>query len=217
MQYSSDIAAQLGEALKQYVEIREEVHGETVEQIFEDQANKLACSSFGDGIQGLYQEAAALAPSEAELRALPAQLNYRIKRDKGRPIFTQYEIRPAKRGKNAGKMTRFRVKNKATGWKLPVGEIDLRITHRRYQAIGWLSGRLSRYVSGSLRSADRAIVFYQGAGDVLSVTIRNPHTNSGEVDARYGYVQIALENRVEDLQRYLARHLDARAERFNHG
>jgi hypothetical protein len=157
LSYTSNLEA-LAAAIEDYAAVQHYRHRKPFEDVLEEQAARLCCSNFGGDNKGLYQYAAELAPSKDQLEALPLQLNWRIKRPSGRPIFTRSEERVIKRGKNAGKTRKVRVRDWITGEKTNIGEIDLRIRHRRYQAFHWLSSRLAKYAPGSLKTMDKAVV-----------------------------------------------------------
>ena len=194
---------ELGKAILLYAEVQTK---KDLPEILEDQANKLACSDFGEGAQGLYQESAKTAPSQAMLLDLPAQRNYRIKHP-GRPLLTQFEQRAFKRGKKKGQVRAVQVGVE--------GEMNRRARHRFYQAAGWLSARLSKYARGRNRGQDRAQVTLQLTGTSLYVLIANNSPAAGEVADRTGYLARAVNARVADLMAYVTRKITESAQAFN--
>jgi len=186
-------------------------------EIMHDQAAKLSCSDFGDGKVGLFQEAAAIAPTMKELFALPAKLHWHIKR-RGRPVLTMFTETVYKRGKKKGQKREVRAR-RADGEKILAGEIQRRMAARLYQATGWLSHVLDAEVkSGRLKKQASGIVEFKLEGDVMIVSITNPRKNSAEVNMAHGnYVQRAIDNRVIDMLEYIERHKDRVAVEFNSG
>jgi hypothetical protein len=207
--YDSNIP-HLGQIIRAYGEAL----GRPMPEVLEDQANKLCSSNFGDGKLGLFQEAAALAPTRQELFALPVLLNYRIRR-RGRPVFTRFTTRTVKRGKNKGKQIQVRAKT-AEGDKMKAGEIERRAAARFYNASGWLNPAFMKYAK-SRKIKPNGAVSISLNGDVLSVTFINATTKAGEVDARYHYVDRALRNRAEDMLEYINKHIDRVTTNFNAG
>ncbi len=187
-------------------------------EILIDQANKLSCSSFKNGSRGLFQEAAAIAPSKDQLLALPITQGWKILRGTGkgrkkgegapfRPIFNTTEDFTPSRGINKG-VTRQR---KTPGTL--AGEIETRIQHRLYQAAYWLSSKLSRYATGK-QTGDKATVYFHTQGNQIEVVIINRAEMAGEVASRTGYLRRAIESRQRDLMEYLNDHMDKWSENF---
>lgn len=216
MPYESNIA-NLCEAVTEYASVHN--MREPVEEILVDQANKL---SFWKGENpGLFQEACAIAPSRDKLEALPITRGWKILRAVDisgtrksqaegqagpfRPIFNKNEYHTLTRGKRKGATTVRRVQGTMEG------EIDRRVRHRLYQAIGWLSPRLSKY---GRANRDKAVVFIQTSGNTLSVVIRNQSNHAAEIAGRTGYVERAVKNRYNDLMIYLGKHLDQVSQKF---
>lgn len=187
-----------------------------LEDVLLDQAAKLSSSDFSasGGGRGLFQVAADLAPSMAELFALPLKLNWRIKR-KGGPVFTLYETRKSKRGKTAGQVKEFRKRDRKTGKNIISGEIERRAAKRFYHASGWLVSSLSRYQkAGKLPSKGQ--VSFELEGDILKVTIINPTTAAGDVVEKHGnYVEAVLYDRMQDMLDYLERKWGESSDKFN--
>lgn len=214
--YQSDTPDVLG-VMRQYADLREM----NLSEVFTDQAAKLSCSNFSEESKGLFQHAADMAPTVAELIALPEKLGWRIKRSR-RPVFTQYGEKMATRGKYKGQMRKFRIKRKTgegAGKSLAKGEISIRIARRFYQAIGWLNPALNKYErqQGGVKSRQKkksppALVTLRLEGETLTLIIENRAKNSEEVNMRHGnYVQRAINARVEDLAAYIERRLEERA------
>jgi hypothetical protein len=205
MSYESSLS-EMADALKAYCDIRS--HKQPLEDILVDQANKLSCSNFGPDNQGLFQEAAALAPTKEYLMQLPMQRNWLISHP-GRPIFTRTETYTISRGKNKGQQRTRKVKGTQTG------EMETRIKHRFYQAQNWLSSKLSKYATGGMQNKDRATVEVQTEGEKLEIAIRNNAEGAAEVAEKTGYIIRAIQNRTRDMQVHIQRHLDDSASEFN--
>jgi hypothetical protein len=188
----------------------------TFQETVIDQARKLACSDFGPGNRGLFQEAYALAPTPAQLRALPEKLNWHIRR-RNRPVFTQYEVRKRKRGQYAGQIGVFRKKTLA-GVKMKAGEIERRIASRGYMASGWLNAFLVKQAPG-LRNIivgnDRAKIQVKLGGTNPRITLINSTPNAGPYAARTGYIERAIEARIIDMYAYIRRKMKESATVFN--
>jgi hypothetical protein len=206
--YSSNIP-ELAEVMVAYAQATRK----PMADILEDQANKLCSSDFGDGNIGLAQEAIRIAPDKKELFALPILLNYRIRR-RGRPVFTAYQDRTIKRGKNAGKVVRSRAKTQE-GVKIKAGEIERRAAARFFNASGWLNPRFLKYVRKQKLKPNGAVII-QLTGSILSVEFINQTRNSQEINLSHGdYVSRALKHRIDDMMVYINRHLDRVSVDFN--
>lgn len=210
--YKSGIADACAEIIKEVAAVK----GRSLEEEFLDQAAKLSCSNFGDAAKGLFQYAAELAPTKEELATLPLKLDWRIRR-RGRPVLTLKTWKQRTKGKQAGTWRLVRKKysrGENKGKNIKAGEINRRIAARLFQATGWLSNGLDKYVKkGKLKRA--GTVAFNLNGDVLSVTLHNPSKNAMEVNAANGnYIEKALQARATDMLLYLTNHMDKVSEKF---
>lgn len=201
-----------GEIVKEIAAVK----GVELEREFMDQANKLACSAFNDSAKGLFQYAADLAPEAEELAALPFKLDWRIKR-RGRPVVTlkAWKVRTRGKNKGTGRWVRKKYsKGENKGENIKAGEINRRLAARLYQASGWLSNALDRYVrSGKLERAGSVI--FNLNGDIFSVTLINPRKNAMEVNMSHGnYIDKALQARAADMLVYLEKHMNKVSDKF---
>ncbi len=205
--YSSNYGS-MAELFREYADFKEE----PLEDIMYDRAKKLMSSDFGDGTIGLFQAGAKIAPTAQELFGLPQKLGWRIKR-KGRPVFTLYELRAAKRGKTKGQVKEFRRKNKATGKKILIGEIERRMNARLTHASGWLN---PNFATMKKKNGTPSTVKLTLEGDVLKISITN-NTNAAQkiVDEHGNYVEEVLALQVADMLRYIERKIEEKNSKFN--
>lgn len=149
----------------------------------------------------LFKATRALAPKKENIAALPAALNWRIKRPKGWAVFDKFEQRMRKRGKKKGTFRTVRVQK---------GEINRRLTKLGYTAVGWLpavritsrGGHTSGATVASLEKGPGGVeISLQGTEPFVRLWNRTP--GAGVVESKHAIVQQCLNDLAAGMEQHM--------------